>query len=607
MGWIAAMRYLPRMKSRFFRIGIWTCMLFLCIFCVPFVGIEGHAGDVALSGLGTREMVLDAGAKRIKSPPRRNVVTINAPGELNQADTEYILTTDIIADGTAFIITADRVTLNLNGHTVIYNNKELKGGPKSVYGISLPKYGQSGIAIVNGVIKQGEGNGGGNNIGWGHNPIFAEGVRNLELFGITAEYRGKDIVGFFIHWGKNVHIHHNTIEDKGVHITNRHQGLDAIRLVGADAKIHHNLLKRCRHRAFNIASGTEVYNNEIYLDSQATNSYGVMCYRIRNFSIHHNKIYGRGEHPVGVGAVSGSSNGKIYSNYIEVQNTQRSSEYGNAGSACIRMTWGTDKIEVHHNTLIVHAQNDYAPGVDSWGRAIWAGLPKADQSVVFHDNVIIANNIDGKAKAAAIAIVCNNKSPNLIFKNNKVISNWSNVLLADSYGYASGYARFIENTFVRQDNYSSYRTIRSQYPSKPSTAVFINNKFESGASIEDIELEFRGAGKKEIGVGWYLDVVVTDNSGKPVSDVDVLLKDIFGLTVFEGVTGGKGSIRAEVVEYFITNAGPGGTVNTLINKYIMEKGEKIIKTPHTLKLSKNGQSVKRTINMDGNKTLQISF
>jgi hypothetical protein len=45
-----------------------------------------------------------------------------APYALDQATTRYVLETDVQADGTAFVIAAAGVTLDLNGHTVTYNN-----------------------------------------------------------------------------------------------------------------------------------------------------------------------------------------------------------------------------------------------------------------------------------------------------------------------------------------------------------------------------------------------------------------------------------------------------------------------------------------------------
>ncbi len=45
-----------------------------------------------------------------------------APYALDQAATRYVLETNVQADGTAFVVTAAGVTLDLNGHTVTYNN-----------------------------------------------------------------------------------------------------------------------------------------------------------------------------------------------------------------------------------------------------------------------------------------------------------------------------------------------------------------------------------------------------------------------------------------------------------------------------------------------------
>lgn len=530
---------------------------------------------------GIRDMDLGAGVSEVPVPKRKSRVEISAPGELKAPDTEYVLKNDIAADGTAFTISADRVTLNLNGHRVLYNVKPSSEGPKSVYGVAVPQYGHKDIAIVNGTIEQGQGNGSGNETGWGHNPIHAVGVYGLEIGGINAIYSGDSVTGFFLHLCYSSDVHHNTVEDRGKVVINRHQGLDAIRLEGKGAKFHHNVIKRCRHRAFNIGNDTEVFNNEIHIESHATNSYGVMAYRVKDFSIHHNRISGVGEHPIGVGAVSGSENGTIYSNYIEVQNTAKSSEYGSAGSAAVRMTWGTDKVEVYGNTLIVRANNGLSPWSESWGRAVWAGLPKQGQKALFRDNVIIAENNDGKSKAAAIAVVCDNESSGLEFRNNIVISNWANVLLADNYGYAGGFPRFVGNTFIRSDGAGSYRTIRSQYPGRQSTALFIGNRFSGGASEESIDLEFNGSGFKEAAFGGLVRVKALGGDGKPVAGASVTLIDGSGNPAGEYVTGEDGAAGVEVIGYRLTNSGG--------------KKEKKVSAPYKLKAAYGEMKAEKTI------------
>lgn len=47
---------------------------------------------------------------------------ITCCGYLSSPDTTYVLQDDIVADKSCFAITAKNVTLDLNGHTVTYDN-----------------------------------------------------------------------------------------------------------------------------------------------------------------------------------------------------------------------------------------------------------------------------------------------------------------------------------------------------------------------------------------------------------------------------------------------------------------------------------------------------
>ena len=108
-----------------------------------------------------------------------------------------------------------------------------------------------------------------------------------------------------------------------------------------------------------------------------------------------------------------------------------------------------------------------------------ASQPIADARGFFHDNLIVAQGPE-KADAGAICVVCLNESPHLIFKGNTVVSTWGNVLLADSYGHADGYAKFVNNTFRRLSSFSDYHTVRQEYGGIPATGVFVGNRYEEG-------------------------------------------------------------------------------------------------------------------------------
>ena len=531
---------------------------------------------------------------------------------------------DIVADGTAFIITGSNITLNLNGHTVVYLNKD---GTTQTNGVYVNGYNLDNVSIVNGKIVQGDGvctcdrncnqalPAYAHELGNACNPIYTVQTNNLELGGLDITYKAPDTSGIFLNWGWGTHIHHNTLNDLGDQVSNRMQGVDAVKGVNQGGiTADHNLIKRARQVGIRTGGSSEVYNNEVHIDSEVTNSSGI---NVAGGSVHHNKVYGVGVHPIGIWP---GTDIKVYSNYVEVESTKHGVEYESPGAACMRMTWSNDNVEVMYNTLILHESGDFK------GRCLWLGLLDPNQKAVFHDNVIIANNRDGQAKAAAIAVDCNNASPNLVFRNNKVISNWGNVVLSDEYGWAGGYAHFVENTFIKQDNYPNYLTIRSQYSSFPSTAVFINNKFERGASLKNMDLEFFGTGNKDIAVGWYLDIVVRDRQNNPISGASVSITDSLGRTAFNGATDGSGRARAEIIEYDLTNiassaASQDGSVymnkdgRLLLqpmaaeggrNSYQLQPGEKIIvKTPHTITVSKDGKSVSRNMKVDKNRVVRF--
>ena len=589
-----------------------TALILLCSSFLCFICPTSEAFAEVLSKQTKRDFWQASsvpGAVTISEYPRRKrIALIDAPGVLDKPDTEYILQNDVVADGTAFSIAADRVTLNLNGHTVVYDSKK---GNSSAYGVHLSGWTRRDIAIVNGTIVQGEGNTPGrlvNEYGMGSNPVCGMSVEEFIVAGLTIRYQSSDTSGIYA-MGSGVLIHHNTIEDKGSLITNRHQGTATIEgRASAGMHIHDNLVLRTRHIGIRSGKDSQVYNNDISIDSWNTNSVGIAGdagarhQKGGNAQIHHNWIVGRGIHPIGIWPDSDS---EVYDNYVDVQNTRAGDEYGDTGSACFRILWATN-VNVYNNRFYLHAEENYnKTGVKSWGRTIWIGLPEKNLKVTFENNTIVALNTDGKAKAAAIAVVYRNESPHLIFRGNTVVSNWSNVLLADSYGHAGGFARFIDNRFIRSDNHASYRTIRSQYSSRPSTGVFINNVFENGASPESIDIEFHGDALKELAFGWHLNVAITE-AGKPLEAAQVQIIDNSGTTVFEGVSDQQGNVAVDLVSYLRTNQS--GTKPPKSGAVKMnEKGSRVEKTPHTIYVTSGERTIEKIFSLQGNTNIEIAF
>lgn len=582
-----------------------VCLLFhtMTVAChaenVPMPMAAGLAPDMLQHLLQSRPIPdFEAGAKLVEPPRGRKVILVDGPRLLNEPDTEYRLTRDVVADGTAFRITAHRITLNLNGHTVTYNQK-VPG-----HGVHLDNWWLEDVAIVNGAISQGSAKSGGGYHAFDASPIKTTHCRRLVVAGVTIQYAGPSMIGIYVDGGLSTHLYNNTFIDEGTEVTNRHAGVEVVKIKGDGSKIHNNLVKRARHIGFRTGANSDIYDNEVHVDSCVTNSTAITA---ESGLIHRNRIFGQGVHPIGVWP---GKTMKIYDNYIKVQSTRSGGEYGSTGAACIRMMWGENfDIEVSRNTMILVADQNYqGKGFNSWGRCVWVGARTPNQKIVFSDNLIIAYNTDGKAKAASIAIsndAENKTNNNILFQNNVIASNWSNLLLSDNYGHADGYTRFVGNRIIRLDKHASYLTVRSQYSTIPSTAVLIANSLENGASFDLIDMEFSGAATKELVFGWRLNAAITD-AGKPLAGARVQIIDNVGATVFDGVSDQQGNVAVDLVAYLRTNQ-TGINLPKSGAVKMSEKGSRVDKTPHTIRISSGERIIEKNISLQGNTTLEIAF
>lgn len=501
------------------------------------------------------------------------------PYFLDQPEATYLLTNNIIANGTAINIMSSDITVDLGGNTIFYNNQAdaidsgAVEGDFGHYGIIgthgiRSKYGLRNCRIFNGIISQGSGNGGN-----GFQPIYqASGID--EIAGVTVIYYGSQLSGV----NSAPLIHHSTFIDTGTEITNRHQGIDAIQ--GADS-IYHNLIKRVRHRGISINDNASIENNEIYIDSWATNSYGIFAYAKNNATIQNNKIFGTGYHAIGIGAVSsGVRDIDVHNNFIHMQATapvDRSSEYGPQSSVNgIRVTWGGENLNFNNNILISNA-------IDSGlARGVWFCPNDEQQNIVFQNNTIkaVANNLSSN-KFGAI-VISGEDSPNVNsvnFINNDIFSNFCNILLGEPYGYGNN-TIFNNNLFVKLGDLDNYRTIQCGYWDKDNSGnTFINSTFEGGASYEKI-LWSGTSGEREYTVKWSL--YTSAPAGATIEIVNSL-----GNTLSVNTVNNQQFIKEDLAQYT-------HTADSLYNY-----------TPHTVHAFYNGDTQTVSILMDTIKVINF--
>ena len=147
--------------------------------------------------------ILLIGSLFVFSKAQAAVQNITSCGSLDTISTTYVLQNDVISDGQCFNINANNIVLDLNGHTVTYNN--VSGD--EVYGITT-NWNRDGIRITNGTIRQGIGN------GYQSDVIHPLQASNVEIDHLNIYYQGENVTGIEINGGSYAHdanVHDNMI------------------------------------------------------------------------------------------------------------------------------------------------------------------------------------------------------------------------------------------------------------------------------------------------------------------------------------------------------------------------------------------------------------
>lgn len=492
--------------------------------------------------------------------------TWSTPYAANTANTRYVLQGDVSANSSGFVVTANYVIIDLNGHTLTYNQTSPGEG------VTLGEWNLHHIAIRNGSIVQGSAMSEGDQLGRGKSPVTTfnsasgtEGilydVSNMYVANLYVRYGGRDVGGIVCAGNYGVY-EQNTIEDTYQFGTlkNRHQGIDALsgskNSAATGGIFRNNTLLNVRHRGINPGNNSEVYGNHITLRSIATNSTGISQFEGINVSIHDNTIIGRGEHPIGVG-VGGDyvQDGwhKIYNNIMDMQTTALGEEYvaaylsnpsavyeGNS-AAGIRMTWKANNVTAYNNQIIVVTDNNYTgtysptgevAHIDGGGKGLFIGLEVPTTTAHFYNNNISVTG-DGKY---TYGVSCSyNFSDALFVLNNTVTTTGYNLVLGDDYGACNGYPLFSGNTWIKSGTNPNYKTFANTYNAtdRHAQARIVDSVYQGGAAADSYTLQPSGGGITDIYFGAIVSSVyrysyrLHDNNNTS----NVLLTETFGPTI----------------------------------------------------------------------------
>jgi len=256
---------------------------------------------------------------KVSPEKKNNVIRIpadikgTAPYILNEKGAYYILTQDITADGTAFEIAAEGVTLDLDGHNVTFGNNS----PEQVYGVRFADPGNT--KLCNGIIIQGR-----KSRDYSAAVTSLEREAKTEISGISTDVHLRNAFPLIMTHANGVDVHHNHFYSRVTELESRHYpGNALIRIYSydGDIHIHNNLLSEGCHWGINVrvtggsAKNIEVDNNDICHHMQYVNGYAISPGS--GAIVHHNKITsaGRAVHLTGEGT-------QFYDNYIDISGHQ---------------------------------------------------------------------------------------------------------------------------------------------------------------------------------------------------------------------------------------------------------------------------------------------
>lgn len=475
---------------------------------------------------------------------------VNPPYVLNEAGASYLVTRDIVSNGSLFEINADNIKLDLGGHDLVYNNKhwgKIDGDfwdyiRHSKFGVKVMK--KKDVTIINGSITQGSGQDHAESSGIGYNPLYLNGCARPKIQGLIIRYAGVQQNGVYFHWGGNqAEVSHNIFEDHGRELINRHgAGCKAVQFYGgggANSVSHHNLVRRTRQGG---VSGAHVYSNEIYIDSWATNSFGVSLKT--KGQAHDNRVFGTGYHVVGF---SWGTDLVFRDNFIHLEGQRpddRFKEFGDQISLNgFRLTqYAGSKKQMENNlyernTVIVTALGG------SETRGVQFFSDPYVKNTIFQNNIVKALSRDEQSTQAACVVTQGlskrtDSHERILYKDNIFISNICNIRFGDYYG--SGSHHVFENCkFIRAGNLREYRTFLWDTNAPCKNHHLINPSFGGEASLSFMDLK---SGDHDITVSWPVTV-----KGAPRRNIYV--KDVDGNVLFEKMADEKGDCSFVLRQY----------------------------------------------------------
>ncbi|MCD4730170.1 MAG: hypothetical protein K8R74_06205 [Bacteroidales bacterium] len=535
----------------------------------------------------------------------------NSEGALffNQAGQAYRFETDFSAAGTAVFVTADNITIDLNGHTITFGTSNRNGtiGINPFRQRSATSLGsddqnfshttQGGSGGSNATVKNGR-------IVWGGTTgVWASAVggyysgSHVNIENIYLESGGQDGSCVYMKWA-NININNAYCVNHSVSTENRHAGPGTIKSAGK-VMANYNIIIG-GNSAIVCESGSEITNNVLRHSSFATNGYGVWLYRNSGVTSNNNIIAPSN----GRGILYNAGENHSASNNLIVAHEEPNSEYGSGlNPTCLRIRYNANNNHFYENKCLAIG----GQGITAASGAYLSNDGGMENYI--HDNEfrsILTMQPDAQKYANAITFELQGDASS--FANDRIENNFfgSNNYILRLTGFDGGchqgpiknnYMEWINgdntyNWFVQAIDDSTYNF---QYPASnqfvtPQTLQDIKNEIKNeihnliagetddrerytfytgyyeydgfitiidarlgsgvGMEAEDVYVRSGSGSENNIKIGHSMYVNCIDSQGNSIRNKTIQVHDNSGLT-YHSQTDNNGIAKLELLDYVL--------------------------------------------------------
>jgi len=510
----------------------------------------------------------------VPTTPAPTTRMLTACGTLNRPRTTYALGNDVSSPGTCFVVGAQDITLNLNGHMI-----EFATVPQR-----YARYGISGFACWDPSLSNGEANGapcggpfdnfvlvGPGNIvqGRGASPYshpvrFGQGlfsgpvIHDVDFtwhaessIAVEINYAGAPVTG-------GAKIFNCTFHNNVTAIHNRHgQEGQSVKVEQAKSVLNPTFIYRntviggAQGGLYTEAPGSEVYANNVSQAGTYSNDFGIYAWGPR-MAVHDNVVrpaQGRGIFISGV--VAPTTGTTVSSNRVEVIEKANNGEYNGCelgGAYGVQFDDNASHATSGNNVVTAYAKECNGAGLRL------TGYGPANQSA---NNTYTGKLLSGFTPGAiATGLSLNSGAqPPFVARNDTFIGDTSSVYV-DWDGAAP--LTCISCTLGSGATPEKYRTFsfsNGGVPVKAGGLHFQDTSFTGLASKTSTNMQAQDENHRfaEYWIDWTYTLSVQDQTGKPVSGAAVRITNALGESVYSGTTNHEGKISAVLSEFRMYN------------------------------------------------------